>query len=219
MIMNRFATALLVASMLSGAHLARADMVLSSNDGHSVQDAQKAIVAPAPVHPDTVSLIDVSHYPPTVKQTIEVPGSVVGPPTAAWMAKDESWAIVTSATKADPQGKGGTGPDDRISVLDLTSNPPKIVQSLNAGAGATTVRVSPDGTLALVANRTDGTISVFTVTDRRLTPVTKLDLGNPKSLPSGIVIAHDGKTALLSRQGENMVNVLHIDGTSVTVDP
>ena len=77
---------------------ARADIVLSSNDGHTVQDDQKRLVAPKEVHPDTVSIIDVAHYPPIITATVEVPGSVVGPPTAAWVAKDESWAIVTSAT-------------------------------------------------------------------------------------------------------------------------
>ena len=195
------------------------DVVLSSNDGHTVQDAEKNLVAPKDVHPDTVSLIDVSRYPPVIKATIEVPGSVVGPPTAAWVARDQSWAIVTSATKSDPQGKGGTGPDDRVSVIDLAVSPPKIVQSLTSGLGATTVRVSPDGALALIANRTEGTVSVFSVADKRLTPVGKLDLGNKGALPSGIVFSHDGKTALLSRGGDNMVSVLHIDGTNVTVDP
>jgi DNA-binding beta-propeller fold protein YncE len=209
---------LLAATLLAAPVAARADMVLSSNDGHTVQDDQKNLVAPKDVHPDTVSLIDVSHYPPSIIETIEVPGSVVGPPTAAWMAPDESWAIVTSATKADPQGKGGTGPDDRVSVLDLTSKPPKIAQSLTAGAGATTVRVSPDGTLALIANRTEGTVSVFSVANKQLTPVTKLDLGNKASLPSGIVFTHDGKHALLTRGGDNMVSVLNIDGTNVTID-
>ena len=212
---------LLAASLLTAipASAARPDIVLSSNDGHTVQDADKNLVAPKDVHPDTVSLIDVSLYPPIIKATIEVPGSVVGPPTAAWIAKNESWAIVTSATKADPQGKGGTGPDDRVSVIDLTSKPPKIVQSLTSGLGATTVRVSPDGKLALIANRTEGTVSVFSVANKQLTPVGKFDLGNKASLPSGIVFTHDGKTALLTRGGDNMVSVLHIDGTSVTVDP
>ena len=65
---------------------------------------------------------------------------------AAWLAKDESWAIVTSATKADTQAKDGIAPDDRVSVIDLTSKPPKITQSRNAGLGATTVRISPDET-------------------------------------------------------------------------
>ena len=210
------AASLLIATL---PRAARADIVLSSNDGHTVQDDQKALVAPKDVHPDTISIIDVSHYPPTIKATAEVPGSVVGPPTAAWVAKDESWAIVTSATKADPQGKGGTGPDDRVSVIDLTSNPPKIVQSLTSGLGATTVRVSPDGTLALIANRTEGTVSIFSVASKQLTPAGKLDLGNKASLPSGIAFSADGKAALLSRGGDNMVSVLHIDGTNVTIDP
>jgi DNA-binding beta-propeller fold protein YncE len=212
---------LVAAALLAGTpvNAARPDIILSSNDGHTVQDPEKNLVAPKDVHPDTVSLIDVSLYPPIIKATIEVPGSVVGPPTAAWIARNQSWAIVTSATKADAQGKSGISPDDRVSVIDLTGRPPKIVQTLTSGLGATTVRLSPDGRLALIANRTEGTVSVFSVADKRLTPVGKIDLGNKGALPSGIVFTHDGKTALLSRGGDNMVSVLHIDGTDVTVDP
>jgi len=197
---------------------ANADIVLSSNDGHSVMSEAMTIAAPNPVGPDTITLIEVGRYPPTIKATVEVPGSVVGPPTAAWIAKDASWAIVTSATKADAQAKSGIGPDDRVSVVDLAANPPKIAQSLTAGAGATTVRISPNGSLALIANRTEGTISVYTVKDKRLTPVGKVDTGNKGSLPSGIVFVDD-KTALLTRGGDHQVSVLHIDGTSVTIDP
>jgi DNA-binding beta-propeller fold protein YncE len=196
-----------------------ADVVLSSNDGHTIMDAQKTQMAPNPVGADTITVIDVKSYPPRIKATFEAPGSVVGPPGAIWISQDESWGIVTSATKADAASKtGGIGPDDRVAVFDLTSNPPKIVQNLNAGQGATQVRVSPDGTLALIANRTEGTISVFSVKDKRLTVVGKVDTGNPKSLPSAVAFVDD-KTALLTRGGDNMVSVLHIDGTTVTIDP
>ena len=212
---TRLLAALLFAALPAAAH---ADIVLSSNDGHSVMDASKTIVAANPPAPDTVSLIEVGRYPPVVKATIEVPGSVVGPPMAAWIAKDATWAIVTSATKADAQAKTGISPDDRVSVIDLTSNPPKIVQSLTSGLGATEVRVSPDGGLALIANRAEGTVSVFAVKDKRLTAVGKVDTGNKASLPSGVAFVDD-KTALLTRTGDNEVNVLHIDGTTVTVDP
>jgi DNA-binding beta-propeller fold protein YncE len=211
-------TLLLAATLVTLPLVARADIVLSSNDGHTIMDAQANQVAPNPVKPDTVTLIDTSHYPPTIKATVEVPGSVVGPPMAAWLAKDESWAIVTSATKADPAGKSGISPDDRVSVLDLTSDPPKIVQSLNSGLGATHVVVSPNGTTALIANRTEGTVSVFSVKDKRLTAVGKIDLGNKASLPSGMQFVDD-KTALLTRGGDHQVNVLHVDGSNVTVDP
>jgi DNA-binding beta-propeller fold protein YncE len=208
----------LAAALLTAPPIAQADTVLSSNDGHSVMDSSMTIVAAKPPAPDTVSLIEVGRYPPVVKATIEVPGSVVGPPMAAWIARDASWAIVTSATKADAAAKTGISPDDRVSVLDLTSNPPKIAQSLTAGLGATEVRVSPDGHLALIANRAEGTVSIFTVQDKRLTPAGKLDTGNKGALPSAVAFVDD-RTALLTRSGDNQVNVLHIDGTKVSIDP
>jgi DNA-binding beta-propeller fold protein YncE len=198
---------------------AMADVVLSSNDAHTVMDAQKNQVAPNPAGPDTITVIDVKSYPPTIRSTFEAPGSVVGPPGAIWISKDESWGIVTSATKADPGAKtGGISPDDRVSVFDLTSHPPKVVQSLTSGLGATQVRVSPDGALALIANRAEGTVSVFTVKGKRLTVAGKVDTGNPKSLPSAVVFVDD-KDALLTRGGDNIVSLLHIDGTNVTIDP
>ncbi len=214
---GRAVAACIMAGLLPGVASA-ADIVVSSNDGHTVLDDKGNLVVAKSPTPDTVSLIDVSRFPPTVAATIEAPGSVVGPPMAVWVAKDQSWAIVTSATKIDPHGKFGLAPDDRVSVIDLTVSPPKITQSLTSGAGATTVRVSPDGRMALIANRTEGTVSAFTVQDKRLTPAGKLDTGNKASLPSGIQFLNDGKTALLSRYGDNQVNVLHIDGTKASID-
>lgn len=197
---------------------AAADVVVSSNDGHTVMDAQKKLVAASPVTPDTVTVIDVKSYPPRITAAFEAPGSVVGPPGAIWVSPDESWGIVTAATKADSAGKDGISPDDGVSVFDLKGKPAKVTQTLTAGAGATQVRVSPSGAICLVANRTEGTVSVFTVKDRQLTAVGKVDLGNPKSLPSAVVFIDD-HTALVTRGGDNMVSVLHLDGPKITVDP
>jgi DNA-binding beta-propeller fold protein YncE len=217
--MPRLSKLLLAAAVTSTLPMvAMADVIVSSNDAHTVMDAQKQMVAPNPAGPDTVTIIDVKSYPPKIKATFDAPGSVVGPPGAIWVSKDESWGIVTAATKADTASKaGGISPDDQVSVFDLTANPPKVVQSLTAGLGAAQVRVSPDGTLALIANRAEGTVSVFSVKDKRLTSVGKVDTGNPKSLPSAVVFVND-KNALLTRGGDNIVNVLHIDGTNVTID-
>jgi DNA-binding beta-propeller fold protein YncE len=212
---------LLLAAVVTGGLpiAAMADVVVSSNDAHTVMDAKKVLVSPPKPGPDTITVIDVKSYPPTIRATFEAPGSVVGPPGAIWISKDESWGIVTSATKADVDAKsGGISPDDRVAVFDLASDPPKVVQTLTSGLGATQVRVSPDGTLALVANRTEGTVSVFTVKDKRLTAVGKVNTGNEKPLPSAVVFVDD-KNALLTRGGDSMVNVLHIDGSNVTIDP
>ncbi len=211
---------LLIATILTivTCGIAHADIIVSMNDNHTVLDAQANQVAPANAKPDNVDLIDVASYPPRIVATFDAPGSVVGPPLAVWVAHDESWAILTAATKADPQGKFGISPDDRVSVVDLAAKPPRVVQSVAAGAGATVVRVSPDGTLALVCNRTEGTVSIFSVKDKRLEPAGKLDFGK-LSGPSSVVFLHDGRTALVTRNFDHQVSVLHIDGAAITVDP
>jgi DNA-binding beta-propeller fold protein YncE len=217
--MNR--THLLAASALAcliAAAPARADKILSMNDNHTVLDEKANQVAPDNARPDSIDVIDVSQYPPKITATIEAPGSVVGPPLAVWVAPDESWAITTAATKAQAGAKFGIAPDNRVSVIDLAANPPKLVQSLTAGDGATVVRVSPDGKLALICNRFAGTVSIYTVADHHLTPAGTLDLGKTSG-PSSVVFLKDGKTALVTRNFDHQVSVLHIDGSTVTVDP
>ena len=206
-----------LAIMATLARPVAADLAVTANDSHSTN--VDGVVGPARnPPPDTVSIIDIAQYPPKVIATVAAPTSVVGAPTSIWISPDESFVIVTAATKIEPQNPDRIVPDDRVSVIDLKASPPKVIQQINSGEGANEVSVSPDGTLALIANRTEGTLSVFTVKDKRLELAGKLDLGNSKSLPSAVAFLPDGKTALLTRYGDNLVNVLHIDGTKVTFD-
>ena len=213
--MTHWVVGVLASIALCGA--AHAEIAVSSNDGHTVMDAAANQVVASALKPDTVDVIDMAASPPKVIASIVAPGSVVGPPTAVAVSQDEAYAIVTGATKAQDGAPSGIAPDDVVSVIDLQAKPPAVVQTLKAGAGATTVRISPDGTLALVVNRTEGTLSVFTIKDRRLTDAGKLAI-DPKALPSGLVFLPDGRTALLSRYGDHQVSVLRIDGTTVTID-
>jgi DNA-binding beta-propeller fold protein YncE len=54
-------------------------------------------------------------------------------------------------------------------MINLKSSPPRVVQQLGAGEGASGVALAPDGTLALVANRAEGTVSIFSIDGTRLT--------------------------------------------------
>jgi DNA-binding beta-propeller fold protein YncE len=168
--------------------------------------------------PDNVAIVDLAQFPPRLIGTVDAPTSVVGAPTSIWISPDESWVIVTAASKIDPQDANKIIDDDRVSVIDLKASPPKVVQQVTAGKGANEISVSPDGTLALVTNRAEGTLSVFTVKDKRLTAAGKVDLGNPKSMPSSVKFLADGKTALVTRYGDNSVGVLTIDGSAVKLD-
>ena len=99
------------------------------------------------------------------------------------MAPDESIALVTSSTKIDPADPARTIPDDAVTVIDLKSSPPVVLVTLHAGRGPSGVSISPAGPLALVANRTEGTVSVFAIAGKTVTPAGKVDLGDPACTP------------------------------------
>jgi DNA-binding beta-propeller fold protein YncE len=207
-----FASALASLPFLAcGAH---AQIVVSANDGKAALIDGVTSVQANPT-PDTVSVIDLNVSPPKVLAEIPAPASVVGPPSSVAVAPDESFAIVTAATKLDPANPKNAIPDNKVSVIDLKSSPPKLLATVEAGAGAAGVAMNPAATLALVANRAEGTVSVFTIANKALTPAGKIQLGDAKSGPSGIAFSPDGKMALVTRDGDNKISVLTVDGTKV----
>jgi hypothetical protein len=206
--------ALSLAAFMSITSVASAQLALSANDGKAVLiDGVNSVPANPPA--DSVTVIDLNATPPKVIAEIQAPASVVGPPSSVAIARDESFALVTGATKIDPADPKKTVPDDKLSVIDLKASPPKISAQLQAGKGAAGVSINRAGTLALVANRSEGTVSVFSIAGNTLTPLGKINLGDDKSGPSHVAITPDGKTALVTRDGDNKISVLSIDGTKV----
>ena len=206
------ATAL--AAVLSLASGANAQLALSANDGKAVL-VDGVNTVPANPAADTVTVIDLGATPPKTVAEIPVPTSVVGPPSSVAIARDESFALVTGAMKLDPADPKKLVPDDKLTVIDLKASPPKVSAQLQAGKGAAGVSINRAGTLALVANRSEGTVSVFSIAGNTLTPVGKVALGDDKSGPSHAAIAPDGKSALVTRDGDNKISVLSIDGSKV----
>jgi len=86
---------------------------------------------------------------------------VVGPPQSVAIAPDESIALVAASTKIDPSDPKKTAPDNRLSVIDLKASPPAVIATLELGSSPAGVSFSPDGKLALVTNRGEGTVSRY----------------------------------------------------------
>jgi len=193
---------------------AAAEVAVSANDGKAVLvDGVNSVPANPPS--DSVTIIDLGASPPKVLAEVKAPASVVGPPLSVAIAPDESIALVTGATKLDPADPKKTVPDNKLSVIDLKASPPAVIATLEAGAGAAGVSINKAGTLALVANRSEGTVSVFSINGRTVAPAGSVDFGNKASGPSHAVFTPDGKTALVTRDGDNKISVLSIDGTKV----
>jgi DNA-binding beta-propeller fold protein YncE len=109
-----------------------------------------------------------------------------------------------------------TFPRTPLSVIDLKANPPAVIATLEAGLGPSGTAINPDGTLALVANYREGTVSVFTISGKTLTAAGKIDFGDPKAGPAAIAFTPDGKTALVTRDGDHRISILSVDGTNVS---
>jgi lactonase family protein with 7-bladed beta-propeller len=197
------------------AGMGEAQVVVSANDSKAVLvDGVNTPVRNPP--PDTVTIIDLSASPPKVIGEVRAPNSVVGPPQTVAIAPDESIALVASSTKLDSAAPAGTAPDDLVTVIDLKASPPAVLATVHAGRGASGISFNPAGTLALVANRMEGTVSIFTVSGKTVTPAGKVDLGAPESGPSHVAFTRDGRMALVTRNNDSFISLLAVDGASVT---
>jgi DNA-binding beta-propeller fold protein YncE len=206
------ALALLVLATVVG--VAHAQIAVSANDNKvALVNGVVTVVNGAP--PDTVAVIDLKASPPRVIGEVPAPVSVAGPPLNVAVTPDESLALVTASNKVDPADRTKQAPNNQVSVIDLKASPPRVAATLEAGRGAAGVSINRAGTLALVSNLVDGTVSVFTIQGKAVTPVGTVEVGGAKAGGGMVAITPDGKTALVSRNADNKVSVLSIDGTRV----
>jgi DNA-binding beta-propeller fold protein YncE len=214
-----------------------AELAVSANDGKvRLVDGKVEVVKDGK---DTVTVIDLAASPPKAIAELDAPASVFGPPLSVAISPAADIALVTGSTRIDPADPTKQVPDDKLSVIELprfapaiastvsqangtaqaeATKVPRLIATLQAGKGASGVSINKAGTLALVANRNEGTISVFSVHGKKVDPVgEKVRVGDDKSGPSHVVFSPDGKTALVTMDGENSnkIAVLSIDGRNV----
>lgn len=193
---------------------ATAQIAVSANDNKQVlaDGVVKVVKDPAP---DTAAIIDLGQSPPKLVAEIEVPASVVGPPLSVAITPDESLALVTSAMKINPADPTKTIPDNRLTVIDLKAQPPKVIATLETGASPAGLSINKQGTMALVANRAEGTVSVFAISGKTVSAAGKVAVADAKSGTSHVAFTPDGKSALVTRDGDFFISVLAIDGAKV----
>ncbi|HSF06517.1 MAG TPA: beta-propeller fold lactonase family protein [Methylomirabilota bacterium] len=203
-----------LAMLLGSLAPAHAEIAVSANDNKVVNINGKVTVVSNPPS-DTVSIIDLKASPPRVIGEVNAPVSVVGPPLSVAVTPDESLALVTASSKVDPTDPTKQAPDNRVSVIDLKASPPRVLTILEAGKGAGGISINRQGTLALVSNMVDGTVSIFTIQGKTVTPAGTVEVGGAKAGGGMVAITPDGKTALVSRRDDHKVSVLAIEGSKV----
>lgn len=227
--------ALVAIGMLTAADAAVAQIAVSANDNKmKLNDGKVEVVKSPPA--DTISVIDLGANPPKLMSEIEVPNSVQGPPLNVAITPKQEIALISSNAKLDPGDPTKTVPDDKVTVVDLTTlsasltsrlktavglaknaPPPAatVLATLQVGKGAAGIAMNRAGTLALVANRAEGTVSVLTISGKTVTVGEKIKVGSETSGPSGIAINPEGTMALVTLDNEHKIVVLSIEGTTV----
>jgi DNA-binding beta-propeller fold protein YncE len=202
---------LLGASLLGSAH-AKPFMIVGLDEKLLWDDDGKPILA-APGK-DQVLIVDVADpESPKIVATLPLKNSVVGPPVN--VAIDPSGTVALAADSIDVVKEGDALKqvrDNKVYVID-SANPPKLAATLTAGKQPSGLSFSPDGKMALVANRGDNSISVLSVngSDVKITDTVAM----PDSV-AHVTFTSDGKRALVARFPAHKISVLDIAGDKVT---
>ena len=164
---------------------------------------------------DQVLIVDLANpESPKIVASLPLENSVVGPPVNVDIDPSGSVALVADSIDVTKDGDAlKQVPDNKIYVIDMKASPPKLAATITGGKQPSGLSFSPDGKMALVANRGDNTISVLSVngTDVKITDTVQM----PDSV-SQVVFTPDGKRALTTRFPAHKVSLLDIANGKVT---
>lgn len=205
--------ALLLGSTIANSVLAKPFMIVGLDEKIVWDDDGKPILSPD--GKDQVLIVDLANpEDPKIVASLPLKNSVVGPPVNVDI--DPTGTVALVADSIDNVKEGETlkqVPDNKIYVIDMKTNPPKLAATLTGGKQPSGLSFSPDGKMAMVANRGDNTISVLSVngTDVKIEQTVAM----PDSV-SQVVFTPDGKRALTTRFPAHKLSVLDIAGGKVT---
>jgi len=220
--MRMLAIPLMCLSVLAGCSTAptmagkRQLMIVGNDEKQSWDDAGKAIIG-APGR-DTVSIIDIGTDPLAPKILVNLPlaNTIVGPPTNLAITPDAGLALVANSMNVVQDGGAYKQvPDNRLWVIDLDANPPALIDTVMVGKQPSGMSINKAGTLGLIANRTDGSISVLRIAGKKVTLIDTVVIGEQVA---HVKFTPDGKRALAVKFPGHKVAMLAVDGEKVSYD-
>ncbi len=184
-------------------------------DGKTFFEA--ASVRNGPGGKDAVAVLDLSDPAhPTVIAQLPLPNTVFGPPTNLQITPDGRLGLVAnSIATAEKEGTWAAAPDDTLHVLDLTAQPPKLLETIKVGRQPSGLAIAHDGRFALVANRAGKSVSLLRIDGTRVKPVAEVALPDQAA---AVAITPDGKRAFVAMNLAGTVGVLAIEGDTISYD-
>jgi len=189
-------------------------MIVGNDEKVGWDDAGKPVFSPP--GKDTVSIVDIGGDPmaPRVIANLPLMNSIFGPPVNLAITPDERLAIVAnSMTWVQDGGAWKPAPDNKLYVIDLKANPPKLIATVEIGRQPSGLSINSRGDLALVANRADNSISVLSIAGHEVKLIDTVTIGEHVA---HVVFTPDGKRALAVKFPGHKVAVLDVNGPKVS---
>ena len=189
-------------------------IVVGNDEKVTVSDAG-AFVISAPGK-DTVSIIDIGSDPlaPRILVSLPLMNSIFGPPVNLAITPDEGLALVANSMDAEKEGAGWKMvPDNKLYVIDLTSNPPALIDTVAVGKQPSGLSINRAGNLALVTNRADNSISVLRIAGKKVTLIDTVAMGEQVA---HVVFTPDGKRAMAGKFPGHKLAMLDVNGEKVS---
>jgi hypothetical protein len=165
---------------------------------------------------DTVSIVDIGTDPanPRIVASLPLQNSIFGPPTNLAITPDGTLALVANSMNWTQEGTGWKpAPDNRVHVIDLTTSPPRQIDTVAVGRQPSGMSINRAGTLALIANRADNSVSVLSISGKSVKLVENVAIGEQVA---HVAFTPDGRRALAAKFPGHKVALLEVDGQKVT---
>jgi DNA-binding beta-propeller fold protein YncE len=192
---------------------AHAQIMLSGNENKiDLTGGGQRVIPNAP--PDSLTLIDFSKFPPTTMDVMNVPNTVIGPPSNIAISPDGKLALVANSIRVEAEKYF---PESYAHVVDLSVRPPKILGRVTTDLQPSGASFTPYGKMALIACRASGTVSVLSVDRKNVRPAQSVKVAEPADEVSDVGVSPDGKMALASVRNGGYLAVMRIEsGKTVT---
>lgn len=200
-------SAVVVGCALSGA-AAAAPLMIVGNDEKLIWNEQGKPVMSASGR-DTVLVVDLADpEAPRIVATLPLKNSVVGPPVN--LAIDPTGSLALVADSVDVVMENGAPKqvmDDKVYVIDLKANPPRVIGSLAVGKMPSGLDINPKGDTALVALRGDNAVAVLSI---RGMEVKLVDTVAMNDVVTHVAFTPDGRRAVAVKFPTHKVSLLDI---------
>ncbi|MBV9654310.1 MAG: YncE family protein [Acetobacteraceae bacterium] len=199
------------------AHGARAGQndLLVGIDGKTFFDAEGMRYGPG--GHDSLAIVDITNPAhPSIRASLPLANTVLGPPTNLQITPNGALGLLASSVVHVQKGDTwAPEPDDKLYVIDLAANPPALAGTVTVGKQPSGLAISPDGKLALVANRAGKSVSVLAIDGKTVRAVGEVAIGDEVA---AVLFMPDGHRAFVAKNTTNRVGVLAVDGQTVTYD-